>query len=1116
MTITDREQLRGIKTFPSLVRYLRDELDWPIEAEDFDALSFDYEPEELGLDVRTAAKIEYIKQLRPLRGNQPWGIFFIKFEPKRLPVVVLRRILRSLVIKKRQSANRAEQATWNMNDLLFISAYGENDERQITFSHFADSLKTSGLPTLRVLGWDDADTALHLDYVHDELHKKLRWPEDLADLVNWSETWSSAFTIHHREVINTSKQLALRLAELARVIRKRVNAILAVESDKGPLRKLMAGFKDALIHDLSEENFADMYAQTIAYGLLAARVANPTGGNADDFMEQMPLTNPFLKELMETFINVGRREGKMRSDAAMDFDELGVREVVDLLDDANMEAVLRDFGDRNPQEDPVIHFYELFLKEYDPKERVKKGIFYTPQPVVSFIVRSVDEVLRTEFGLMDGLADTTTWEEMARRNKGLIIPEGITLEQAFVQILDPAVGTGTFLVEVINLIHKTMVSKWKSQGCGEKDIETLWNKYVSKHLLPRLHGFELLMAPYAIAHMKIGLKLYETGYRFGGNERARIYLTNTLEPPQEFSDRLAFAIPALAHEAEAVNEIKQDQVFTVVIGNPPYRVYSENKTAFIDSLMNTYKQIKGKLIKEVRVAPLMDDYCKFIRYSDHMIERSGNGVIGMITNHSYLSGPVFRGMRFNLSDRYWIEVLDLHGNYYRGDSSLGDINIFDIKPGVCISLMIKAPSGKKGKYVHYDQMRGKDDSKLQSLLTYKRLCGRNVNTVAPFFYFTPQSGEGEEYLSFQAVTDIFKVGTLGMMTGKDYFMISYTAEDMRSRICELINPDISSSALREKYQLVDSRDWVLEKARQIVFDEDCIEKVFYRPFDKRFTYFDKKALASPQSLVNKPLRNNNNIALCVPRQLASLPFRHALVSDCVTEMSFISNRTREANRLFPLYIFDEGDNLSLLTQGKQLNLSTDFLTCFAAALSLRSNSVNRLPQDTTAELLFGYIYAILHSEKYRRRYAEYLMNDFPRIPLTSCMDMFRELANLGTELVALHILKSHKLDEYITNLVGPCDFQLDKVSYSEETVWIDKAKMCGFQGVPEEVWEFHIGGYQVCYKWLKDRKGRTLSKDDIEHYQKIVVALNETIRIMREIDEVIDKHGGWPDAFLSG
>ncbi len=576
MPTDHRAVLKDIRTFPSLVRYLRDEMGWPIEGGDFEELTFEYTPEELGIDTASAAKIQEIKRLRPLSPRQPWGIFFVKFEPKRLPVVALRRILSRVALQKRASANSAERAAWAADDLLFVSNFGEGDARQISFAHFSQAEGKQDLPTLKVLGWDNLDTALHLDHVAELLTERLAWPDDDKDVARWRESWSAAFTLRHREVITTSKALAVRLAELARALRDRIRTVLAIETENGPVTKLMKAFQAALVHDLDAGGFADMYAQTIAYGLLSARVTNPKANTADGFASQLPVTNPFLKELMETFLHVGGRKGKAGRGSGIDFDELGVSEVVDLLDDANMEAVIRDFGDRNPQEDPVIHFYELFLKEYDAKKRMQRGVFYTPRPVVSYIVRSVHELLQTEFGLPDGLADTATWGEMAKRHPGLTIPEGVKSTDRFVTILDPATGTGTFLVEAIDVIHRTLGEKWKRQGHGEKKVLDLWNDYVPAHLLPRLHGYELLMAPYAIAHLKIGLKLHESGYRFESDERARIYLTNALEPAHDFSGTLAFAIPALAHESEAVNEVKRKQRFTVIAVNltqagPPHR-----------------------------------------------------------------------------------------------------------------------------------------------------------------------------------------------------------------------------------------------------------------------------------------------------------------------------------------------------------------------------------------------------------------------------------------------------------------------------------------------------------------------------------------------------------------
>jgi len=350
MPTDQRQRLAGIRRFDQLVAYLRDELGWPIDSEDFEELTFEYTPEELGIDTKNAAKIQEIKRLRPLVPSQPWGIFFVKFEPKRLPVVALRRILGQVALKKRASANKSERQAWAADDLLFVSNYGEGETRRIAFAHFSKPRDGRDLPTLKVLGWDNLDTPLHLDAVARELTEHLTWPDDEDDSDGWRERWRAAFTLRHREVITTSKALSERLADLARALRDRIQAALAIETESGPLTKLMTAFRTALVDDLGETGFADMYAQTIAYGLLSARITDPEHRRSDDLATHMR-TNPFLKELMETFLRAGGR--RIISDGdGVDFDELGISEVVDLLDQANMEAVVRDFGDRNPQEDP--------------------------------------------------------------------------------------------------------------------------------------------------------------------------------------------------------------------------------------------------------------------------------------------------------------------------------------------------------------------------------------------------------------------------------------------------------------------------------------------------------------------------------------------------------------------------------------------------------------------------------------------------------------------------------------------------------------------------------------------------------------------------------------------
>jgi hypothetical protein len=596
MSTVDIDRLRKIKSLPQLVAYLRDELEWPVDSDSIEDLTFDYEPQELGLDARQAAKVREVKQLRPLNSSQPWGIFWVSFEKKQLPMVVLRRILGNLVTKKRSSANKADRKSWQLHDILFISAYGEEDHRTLSFAHFSETPDSDELPVLRVLGWDDQNSLLHLDRVAHRLGTHFQWPRDEADVSAWRKRWADAFQDRHREAIRSADVLIPRLAALAAGIRGRVRQTLAAETDQGPMRKLYGAVAELLIHDMSEDAFADMYAQTVAYGLLSARFSRQADVTPQNLVQLTSVSNPFLESLLDSLFRLNR--GKFH----FDVDEVGINDVLDLLRNTNIEAIKAAFNDENPAEDPVIRFYEGFLKEYDPDQRIQRGVFFTPRPVVSYIVRSVHELLQTEFGLEDGLADTTTWGQMQSRSltpsgtssgedavsgsaaakdgtsvppqvpqglRDLPIPAGVKPTDPFVCILDPATGTGTFLYECIEVIERTMKDKWqrelKKKSWRDPEIAARWQRYVPEHLLPRLFGYELMMAPYAIAHVKLALKLAETGYQFRDADRLHIYLTNSLEPPSDLANqKLAGLFDALAREAAVVNEIKRTKRFTVV------------------------------------------------------------------------------------------------------------------------------------------------------------------------------------------------------------------------------------------------------------------------------------------------------------------------------------------------------------------------------------------------------------------------------------------------------------------------------------------------------------------------------------------------------------------------
>jgi hypothetical protein len=853
------EKLRHIQSIPALVKYLDEELGWPVGVEHWEDAIFDWHPEELNLKPEHQVAIKFpIKQLRPLVTGQPWGIFFVDFEKGKLPITVLRRVLNSLIIKRRVKGSGHQ--TWMARDLLFISSFGEGSSthpREIALAHFTDESELGDIPILRVLGWDDADTSLELSYVAKTLKEKLRWPlhtASKADQDVWRAQW----------------------AGVAKRIRSRVNAVLALESDKGHLRQLHKAFRENLIADLSPDGFADMFAQTITYGLFTARASRSSGALvADNLSDMVPSTNPFLKELLADFLSAAGRDRKKTK--RVDFDELGINEVVTTLRDVPMDAVLRSFNASKPGDDPVIHFYEDFLKAYDKKMRAKRGVFYTPSPVVQFIVRSVDEILKTEFGIEDGLASTITWGEYLARQPVLLplplgegrgegspaprppltLPKFCTLDTPFVQILDPATGTGTFIVEVITQVHAHMLAKWRKQGLVTKaQWQPLWVEYVKHHLLPRLYAFELMMAPYAIAHMKIGLKLGETGYSFPQDgPRVNLFLTNALEPAHAINPGLAFEAPMLAHEAAAANRVKERLAATVVVGNPPYSGVSNNMFPWIDGLLKgqlpdgtvvkSYYQVDGKPLGEKKVW-LQDDYVKFIRLGQWRVEQSGIGVLGYVTNHGYLDNPTFRGMRQCLTSTFpTITVVDLHGNAKKKEVAADgskDENVFDIEQGVAIGLMRTAVL--QDVKVRHQDLFGTRTTKYEELLAGVSVAALPV--TGPLYFFAPKDDAfADEYAKAWPLPQMQPINTSGIVTARDHLAISFDKATLEAKISEFLDSRYSDAAIREhmfkgmgsdKYPDGDSRGWKVPSARKALKGKQWradITDILYRPFDAR-------------------------------------------------------------------------------------------------------------------------------------------------------------------------------------------------------------------------------------------------------------------------------------------
>ncbi len=901
------------------------------------------------------------------------------------------------------------------------------------------------------------------------------------------------FCIHHGQTITSPKKLAEMMAGKARLLADIIQRALIDDdatNEDSTLHDQMLAFKEILIHDITPQAFADVYAQTIAYGMFAARLHDQS---LDTFSrreaaELIPKSNPFLRKLFGYI-------------AGPDIDDRIVW-IVDHLAEifmaCDVKELLKDYGKETMQEDPIIHFYETFLSEYDAKLRKARGVWYTPKPVVSFIVKAIDHILKEEFDLPMGLADNS-------KIKIKVDQLGNKVEKDVhrVQILDPATGTGTFLVEIVKEIHKKFAGQ---QG--------IWNDYVENHLVPRLNGFELLMASYAMAHLKLEMLLKETGWKPDRNQRLRIYLTNSLE--ESHPDTGTLFANWLSQEANEANHIKRDTPVMVITGNPPYSGESANKGDWIMKLMEDYKKEPGgkEKLKEQNSKFINDDYVKFLRYGQYFIEKNGSGVLAFINPHGFLDNPTFRGMRWYLLKTYdKIYTIDLHGNAKKKETALdgsADVNVFDIEQGVSINIFVK--TGKKkpnelGKVFHYD-LFGKREFKYD-FLSENSLKSIEYNCFTPFknsFLFKSidetmllKYNEGINPIS------LFKVNVMGFQTHRDSFAIDFEMKNIKSRALDLINKENTNEELYKKYAISDNRDWKLDKARnEIQTDinwESKAVKCGYRPFDERPCYFSYVMMDYPRKELIQNVLNKENLLLGIGRQGLA-------VGDIDWCLTTVSKHPVDANifrrggvNLFPLYLYPDNSGQQTIEQTivRQPNLNIEIVNEIASKIGSTFTNEKQNAENNFAPIdIVDYIYSVLHSPTYREKYKEFLKTDFPRVPYPTDQTEFWRLVALGGELRQLHLMESPALNNLITQYPEAGDNEVTKVKFEGGKVYINEKQY--FANVPEIAWEFYIGGYQPAQKWLKDRKGRKLIFEDILHFQKIIVALVETDRLMKEID----------------
>lgn len=892
----------------------------------------------------------------------------------------------------------------------------------------------------------------------------------------------------------TAKSLATELAKRTRFLKDQVVAEeLKEESekDKGFILGFYQAFQTHLIGTLTHEDFADLYSQTITYGLFAARTRSENSFNRKLAFDNIPRTIGILREVFQ-FISLGDLPKQM---------EWIVDDIAEVLAVTDVNNILHKYFHEGKGKDPIIHFYETFLAEYDPKEREKRGVYYTPEPVVSYIVRSLHNVLKQRFDKEDGFATS-----------------GVT-------VLDPAAGTLTFLAEAGKLAIQEFTSKYGE--AGKKEL-------IKEHILKNFYAFELMMAPYAVGHLKMSFLMEELGYKLRKDDRFKLYLTNTLEMEDLVQSEFP-GMSSLAEESHLAGEVKKRKPILVLLGNPPYSGHSFNpsevwvtyvqkksgrekkrkKKTWIGNRIEDYKIVDGNKLGEKNPKWLQDDYVKFIRFAQWKIDQLGEGVLGFITNHSYLDNPTFRGMRQSLMNSFnEIYILDLHGNSLKKErcpDGSKDENVFDIQQGVAIVLLIKKQN-KEGKVKVYQSERwGLREDK------YKWLLGNNKETTkwnklspkSKFYFFIPRDEKlSKTYEKYLKVTDIFPVSSVGIVTSRDNFVIDFNKNSLKSRIMEFRNKSLSDEFIRRSFNLKDKSNWKLKEKRAKIMDdkdwEESVTRILYRPFDIRWIFYHDNVVERSRREVMRHM-THENLGLITNRQV-NREFRHTLCSSILINDCTVSLETKERSYLFPLYLYPERNNSK-----KRSSSSTMMLFEPKADYNVKRPNLSKalleqltmnFKKEPIPEQIFYYIYAVLYSNIYRSKYSEFLKIDFPRVPFTKDFKLFQKMSDLGKKLTELQLLKSKSLSNPISKFQGDGDGIIEKPEYyeKEKKVFINKEQY--FEGIEKEIWKYQIGGYQVLDKWLKDRKGKILTLDDIRHYCKIVTTLKKTIEIQKKIDKL--------------
>ena len=881
--------------------------------------------------------------------------------------------------------------------------------------------------------------------------------------------------------VQTARSLAVELAKRTRFLRDEVIATEMENNDSKGHKQILGfyeAFKKYLIGTLTEKQFADLYSQTITYGLFAARTRANGEFNRRLAFDYIPHTIGILRDVFR-FISLEEPPKSL---------QIIVEDIAEILHVADVNKILHEYSRTGKGRDPIIHFYETFLATYDPKIRERRGVYYTPEAIVGYIVRSIHSLLKSHFGLVDGLASKE------------------------VKLLDPAGGTLTFPAEAIRLAADEFRRKYGVGGL---------HQWISKHILNDFFAFELMMAPYAIGHLKIGFILDELGYKMAEDERFKLYLTNTLEV-EEIEQVAIPGLSSLSEESHLAGEVKKEQPILVILGNPPYSGSSANTNKWTEQLLKedvgeaqSYYKVDGRSLGEKNPKWLQDDYVKFLRFAQWKIQMSGYGIVGMITNHSYLNNPTFRGMRQSLMKTFdEIYIIDLHGNSLKKETTPEggkDENVFDIRQGVAIALFVRNKEHKESHVFNAD-LYGLRKEKYNWLESHEFSTENyeQIHPKSPYYFFVKRETlKVEHYLGWKKINEIFPVNSVGIVTSRDKFTIGFNKNELNKRILQFKNLSLPEEVISQAFNLKNKSNWKISDARKKISKidnpENYYKEILYRPFDKRYVFYHQALIERMRPDVMRHMLKEN-IGLTVVRQVkASREWRHCLISDKIIESSFVSNKTSEITYLFPLYLVHE-ERENVHKSGSMVMMVFESQASYSSRKSNINDNINEklkvaYGQKIEPEGILYYIYAILYSDIYRKTYGEFLKVDFPRIPFVGDYEIFQKISKLGRKLADLHLLKSAALDPPVVKFQGSGDNdRIEKVIYkeNERRIYINKEKY--FEAVQPEVWNYQIGGYHVLNKYLKDRRGRII--EEAPRYCGIVTAIQKTIEIQKQIDDI--------------